>query len=104
MPAKDNLDTASIVLQATQSMIDRHDACRRNALAEDYERCAEKAPPADAAEALASLLRQPAAPVRAENEVSSNKGERSRRGASGYGTTTAKSSSSAPAGTELDLR
>ncbi len=72
MPAQDNFGTAPIVLRATQSMIDRHDACRRNALAENYERCAEKAALADAAEALASLLRRPAVP---ENEVSSNKGE-----------------------------
>jgi len=53
MLSKGYLDTARTILLAAQTMTDQHVADRLRALAEDYERRAEKAARADAAKALA---------------------------------------------------
>jgi hypothetical protein len=53
MLSKAYLDTARTILRAAQTMTDPRVAGQLNALAEDYERPAEKAAHADAAEALA---------------------------------------------------
>ena len=53
MLSKGYLDTARIILRAAQTMTDRHVAGQLKALAEDYERRAEKAAYADATDALA---------------------------------------------------
>jgi hypothetical protein len=50
---KEYLETAQTLLQAAQTMTDQHVAGQLKALAEDYERRAEKAAHADAAKALA---------------------------------------------------
>src|SRR3984893_18671857 len=51
--SKEYLDTARTILRAAQTMTDEHVAGQLKALAEDYERRAEKAAHADAAKALA---------------------------------------------------
>ena len=48
MLSKEYLDTARTILRAAQTMTDRHVAGQLKALAEDYERRAEKAAHADA--------------------------------------------------------
>ena len=53
MLSKEYLDTARTILQAAQTMTDQHVASQLKALAEDYERRAEKAAHVDAAKALA---------------------------------------------------
>jgi hypothetical protein len=53
MRSKEYLDTAQTLLRAAQTMSDRSIACQLKALAEDYERRAEKAARADAAKTLA---------------------------------------------------
>ena len=53
MLSKEYLDTARTLLRAAQTMTDRHVAGQLKSLAEDYERRAEEAAHADAAEALA---------------------------------------------------
>src|SRR5260370_3496438 len=53
MLSKEYLDTARTILRAAQTMTDQHVAGQLKALAEDYERRAEKAAHADAAKALA---------------------------------------------------
>jgi aminopeptidase N len=53
MLSKQYLETAQTILRAAQTMTDRHIAGQLKALAEDYERRAEKAAHADAAKALA---------------------------------------------------
>ena len=53
MLSKEYLDTARIILRAAQTMTDQRVASQLRALAEDYERRAEKAAHADAAKALA---------------------------------------------------
>jgi hypothetical protein len=53
MRSKEYLDTARTILRAAQTMTDLHIAGRLKALAEDYERRAEKAAHADVAKALA---------------------------------------------------
>jgi aminopeptidase N len=53
MRSKEYLDTARTILRAAQTMTDRHVAGQLKALAEGYERRAEKAALADAAKALA---------------------------------------------------
>jgi hypothetical protein len=53
MLRKEYLDTARTILRAAQTMTDQHVAGRLMALAEDYERRAEKAARADEAKALA---------------------------------------------------
>jgi hypothetical protein len=53
MLSKQYLDTARTILRAAQTMTDHHVAGQLKALAEDYERRAEKAARADAAKALA---------------------------------------------------
>jgi hypothetical protein len=53
MLSKEYLDTARTILRAAQTMTDEHVASQLKALAEDYERRAEKAAPADAAKAKA---------------------------------------------------
>jgi hypothetical protein len=53
MLSKEYLDTARTILRAAQTMTDQHVARQLKALAEDYERRAEKAAHADAAKALA---------------------------------------------------
>jgi aminopeptidase N len=53
MLSKQYLETAQSILQAAQTMTDRYVARQLKALAEDYERRAEKAALADAAKALA---------------------------------------------------
>ena len=53
MLSKEYLDTARTILRAAQTMTDQHVAGQLKALAEDYERRAEKAAHADKAEALA---------------------------------------------------
>jgi aminopeptidase N len=53
MLSKQYLDTAQTILRAAQTMTDQHVAGQLKALAEDYERRAEKAARADAAKALA---------------------------------------------------
>jgi hypothetical protein len=53
MLSKKYLDTAQTILRAAQTMTDEHVASQLKALAEDYERRAEKAAHADAAKALA---------------------------------------------------
>ena len=53
MLSKQYLATAQIIFQAAQTMTDRYVAGQLKALAEDYERRAEKAAHADAAKALA---------------------------------------------------
>src|ERR1700730_11320830 len=53
MLSKEYLDTARSILRAAQTMTDQHVAGQLKALAEDYERRAEKAGHADAAKALA---------------------------------------------------
>ena len=50
---KEYLETAQILLRAAQTMTDQHVADQLKALAEDYERRAEKASHADRAKALA---------------------------------------------------
>jgi hypothetical protein len=52
MPSKGYLDTARTILRVAQTMTDQHVAGRLKALADDYERRAEKAARADAAKAL----------------------------------------------------
>ena len=49
MLSKEYLDTARTILRAAQTMADQHVAGRLKALAEDYERRAEKAAQAEAA-------------------------------------------------------
>jgi hypothetical protein len=49
---KKYLDTARTILRAAQTMTDRHVAAQLKALAEDYERRAEKAAQAHSAAAL----------------------------------------------------
>jgi hypothetical protein len=51
MLSKEYLDTARTILRAAQTMTDRHVARQLMALAEDYERRAEKAASADVTEA-----------------------------------------------------
>jgi len=51
MLSKEYLDTARTILRAAQTMTDQHVAGQLKALAEDYERRAEKAEHADAAKA-----------------------------------------------------
>ena len=53
MLSKAYLDTARTILRAAQTMTDPRVAGQLKALAEDYERRAEKAAHADAAKALA---------------------------------------------------
>ena len=53
MLSKQYLETARTILRAAQTMTDHHVAGQLKALAEDYERRAEKAARADAAKALA---------------------------------------------------
>jgi hypothetical protein len=53
MLSKQYLDTAQTILRAAQTMTDQHVAAQLNALAEDYERRAEKAAHAHAAKVLA---------------------------------------------------
>jgi hypothetical protein len=53
MLSKEYLDTARTILRAAQTMTDQHIAAQLKALAEDYERRAEKAARADAAKASA---------------------------------------------------
>jgi hypothetical protein len=53
MRSKAYLDTAQTILRAAQTMTDQYVAGQLKALAEDYERRAEKAAHADAAKALA---------------------------------------------------
>jgi hypothetical protein len=53
MLSKEYLDTARTILRAAQTMTDRYVAGRLKALAQGYERRAEKAAHADATEALA---------------------------------------------------
>ena len=53
MLSKEYLETARTILRAAQTMTDHHVAGQLKALAEDYERRAEKAAHADAAKALA---------------------------------------------------
>ena len=53
MLSKKYLDTARTILRAARTMTDQYVAAQLKALAEHYERRAEKAAPADAAEALA---------------------------------------------------
>jgi hypothetical protein len=53
MLSKAYLETARTILRAAQTMTDQHVAGQLRALAEDYERRAEKAANADAAKALA---------------------------------------------------
>jgi hypothetical protein len=53
MLSKAYLDTARTILRAAQTMTDSRVAGQLKALAEDYERRAEKAARADAAKALA---------------------------------------------------
>jgi hypothetical protein len=55
MLSKEYLETARTILRAAQTMTDQHVARKLRALAEDYERRAEKAAHADAAKALARL-------------------------------------------------
>jgi hypothetical protein len=52
MRSREYLNTARTILRAAQTMTDRHVADQLKALAEDYERRAEKAAHADAAKAL----------------------------------------------------
>jgi hypothetical protein len=53
MLSKKYLDTARTILRAARTMTDQYVAAQLKALAEHYERRAEKAAPADAAKALA---------------------------------------------------
>jgi hypothetical protein len=53
MRSKEYLDTARTLLRAAQTMTDRNVASQLKALAEHYERRADKAAHADAAKALA---------------------------------------------------
>jgi hypothetical protein len=53
MLSKEYLDTARTILRAAQTMTDQHVAGQLKALAEDYERRAEKAARAESAKALA---------------------------------------------------
>jgi len=53
MLSKEYLDTARTILRAAQTMTDQYIAGQLRVLAENYERRAEKAARADAAEALA---------------------------------------------------
>jgi hypothetical protein len=53
MLSKAYLDTARTILRAAQTMTDQRVASQLRALADDYERRAEKAARADAAKALA---------------------------------------------------
>ena len=53
MLSKGYLDTARTIFRAAQTMTDAHVAGKLKALAEDYERRAEKAARADTAKALA---------------------------------------------------
>ena len=53
MLSKQYLDTARTILRAAETMTDLHVARQLKALAEDYERRAEKAAHVDAAKALA---------------------------------------------------
>jgi len=53
MLSKEYLDTARTILRAAQTMTDQYVVGKLKALAEDYERRAEKAAHADAANALA---------------------------------------------------
>ena len=53
MLSKQYLDTARTIFRAAQTMTDQHVAGQLKALAEDYERRAEKASRADAVKALA---------------------------------------------------
>ena len=53
MLSKEYLETAQTILRAARIMTDQHVAGQLKALAEDYERRAEKAARADAAKALA---------------------------------------------------
>jgi hypothetical protein len=56
MISKQYLETARTLLRVAQSMTDRSIAGQLKALAEDYERRAEKAAHADAAEVLARSI------------------------------------------------
>jgi len=53
MLSKEYLNTARTILRVAQTMTDRHVAGQLKALAEDYERRAEKTSLVDAAKALA---------------------------------------------------
>jgi hypothetical protein len=53
MLSKEYLETARTIFRAAETMTDQHVAGKLKALAEDYERRAEKATHADAAKALA---------------------------------------------------
>ena len=53
MLSKEYLETARTILRAAQTMTDQHVASQLKALAENYERRAEKAAHADAAKAMA---------------------------------------------------
>jgi hypothetical protein len=55
MLSKEYLNTARTLLRVSQSMTDQTIADRLKALAEDYERRAEKASQSDSAEVLAPL-------------------------------------------------
>lgn len=57
MVSKEYLETARTLLRAAQNMTDRRIAGQLKALAEDYERRAERAAHADAAKALARSAR-----------------------------------------------
>src|ERR1700722_19254673 len=63
MLSKEYLDTARTILRAAQTMTDRHVAGKLRALAEDYERRAEKAAHADAAKALAPSAARESEPL-----------------------------------------
>ena len=58
MLSKEYLDTARTILRAAQTMTDQRVAGQLRALAEDYERRAEKAAHADAAKAARSAARE----------------------------------------------
>jgi hypothetical protein len=64
MLSKEYLETARTILRAAQTMTDQHVAGKLKALAEDYERRAEKAAHADAAKVSAR------SPVRAYEALS----------------------------------
>jgi hypothetical protein len=55
MLSKEYLETARTIFRAAQTMTDQHVAGKLKALAEDYERRAERAVHADAAKASARL-------------------------------------------------
>lgn len=66
MLSEEYSNAARNLLRAARTMTDRHIARQLEALAEDYERRAEKGARADAAETLDALLRRPHVPDGAE--------------------------------------